>query len=170
MWAQVAAALLVLGLSAGAANLDVHYGSDGLSVRTGWMKPAPVAAVAPVAVSTSVTRGELLALEQQLRADMHAAQPASAAQPRVVGDRGAGAPGVMDDGKTRALIAESERRQKAELTQRLAQLATAVEAERQGDLAAIDGNLRVLRNGTLTVDSQQRQLANYVTQRVSLQK
>jgi hypothetical protein len=35
-WAQVAAALLFLGVSAGIANLDVRYDRNGLSVRTGW--------------------------------------------------------------------------------------------------------------------------------------
>src|SRR5436190_19675770 len=36
VWAQLAAAVLVLGVAAGIANLNVHYGSDGLTVRTGW--------------------------------------------------------------------------------------------------------------------------------------
>ena len=35
-WAQVAAALLFLGVSAGIANLDVRYDQNGLSVKTGW--------------------------------------------------------------------------------------------------------------------------------------
>src|SRR5438874_8567917 len=35
-WAQVAAAMLVLGISAAVANLNVHYGSDGVTIRTGW--------------------------------------------------------------------------------------------------------------------------------------
>src|ERR1700730_8144076 len=39
-WAQVAAALLFLGVSAGIANLDVRYDANGLSVRTGWVRPA----------------------------------------------------------------------------------------------------------------------------------
>src|SRR6476659_6850372 len=36
VWAQVAAAMLVLGLSASIANLDVRYGAGGLNVTTGW--------------------------------------------------------------------------------------------------------------------------------------
>src|SRR5207247_1912338 len=40
-WAQVAAAMLVLGATAGVANLNIHYDHDGFSVRTGWMQPAP---------------------------------------------------------------------------------------------------------------------------------
>ena len=38
-WAQAAAALLFLGVAAGAANLRVSYGRDGLTVTTGWRTP-----------------------------------------------------------------------------------------------------------------------------------
>ncbi len=41
-WAQVAAALLFLGVSAGIANLDVRYDHSGLIVRTGWSPRAGV--------------------------------------------------------------------------------------------------------------------------------
>src|SRR4051794_26644109 len=43
VWAQVAAAMLVLGVSAGIANLDVHYDQNGLSVGTGWSDRAGAA-------------------------------------------------------------------------------------------------------------------------------
>ena len=39
-WAQAVAALLVVGVSAGIANVQVRYGSDGVVVTTGWMSPA----------------------------------------------------------------------------------------------------------------------------------
>ena len=42
-WAQVAAALLFLGVSAAIANLDVRYDASGLNVRTGWMKAIYIA-------------------------------------------------------------------------------------------------------------------------------
>src|SRR5437899_12333169 len=45
-WAQVAAALLFLGVAAGIANLDVRYNTDGLTVRTGWSKSAAASSVA----------------------------------------------------------------------------------------------------------------------------
>src|SRR5262245_40981518 len=38
-WAQAAAAVLVLGVAAGAANLQVKVGTDGVTVNTGWLKP-----------------------------------------------------------------------------------------------------------------------------------
>src|SRR5262249_48127037 len=46
-WAQVAAALFVLGVSATMANLDVRYDKTGLTIRTGWSKPQPAAPAAP---------------------------------------------------------------------------------------------------------------------------
>ena len=44
VWAQVAAAVLVLGVAAGIARLDVRYGPDGVALRTGWQS-APAALV-----------------------------------------------------------------------------------------------------------------------------
>ena len=37
-WAQVAAAMLCLGVGAGLANLDVRYDHTGVTVRTGWAR------------------------------------------------------------------------------------------------------------------------------------
>jgi hypothetical protein len=91
-FALAAAATLVLGVSAGLANLEVRYGDDGLTVRTGWARgraaaPAStaadrrgavaggdlVAASAPAAATPDTRdaawRDELAALEQRLRAD-----------------------------------------------------------------------------------------------------
>src|SRR5258707_501474 len=40
VWAQAIAATVILGVAAGAANLDVSYSAaSGLSVRTGWRHP-----------------------------------------------------------------------------------------------------------------------------------
>src|SRR5690242_16854282 len=86
-WAQVAAALVFLGVSAGLANLNVRYDATGLTVRTGWMnidqarlKPAAVAsdpaASAPSGFSrtdTFASKSDLTALEQRLRDELRAA-------------------------------------------------------------------------------------------------
>ena len=37
LWAQVAAAMLCVGVAAGVANLEVRYEGGRLSVRTGWI-------------------------------------------------------------------------------------------------------------------------------------
>src|SRR5437667_5854567 len=47
-WAQVAAALLVLGVSAGIANVDVRHDNAGWTVRTGWAR-------SPATLSTTAT-------------------------------------------------------------------------------------------------------------------
>src|SRR6266545_3023211 len=103
-WAQVAAALLFLGVSAGLANLDIRYDQSGLSVTTGWNKPAsPKVATSQTreggpklvdvqpseggsakvgqglngglgAAADAPWRSDLAALERQLKAEFRAAQ------------------------------------------------------------------------------------------------
>src|SRR2546422_2277134 len=93
-WAQVAAALLFLGVSAGIANLDVRYDRDGLAIRTGWSKPAAQSAQRPAATEqigvasqsgggqgfSPASKADLEALERQLRTEVRslAATPAVA--------------------------------------------------------------------------------------------
>ena len=163
-WAQVAAALLVLGVSAGAANLHVRYDSGGLSVTTGWMTPQaqPTAAVTtePAGrLQNAATRDDLAALERQLRSEMRG-QPS--AQARTVSDA---------DVKrlVRPLLDESEKREQRELALRIAEMLRDVSAQHQADLVNIDRNLGFIRNNTLNVDQRQRDLQNYVL-RVSQQK
>ena len=42
-WGLAAAAVLVLAAAAAIANVEVRYGGDGLTVRTGWARTAPSA-------------------------------------------------------------------------------------------------------------------------------
>jgi len=165
-WAQVAAALLFLGVSAGIANLDVRYDGNGLSVRTGWMAPKAVPAPTTASVRPSPDaapwRADLTALESQLRSELRSQQPASAAQVRSVSDA---------DVKrlVSPLLTESEKRQQRELALRVAELLRDVAAQRQADLVSINQNLGLIRTNTMTVDQRQRDLQNYVL-RVSQQR
>ncbi len=55
VWAQAIAATLILGVAAGAANLEVSYSAaSGLSIRTGWRHPAAVNASPAPAVPAAV--------------------------------------------------------------------------------------------------------------------
>jgi hypothetical protein len=143
-WAQVAAALLFLGVSAGIANLDVKYDANGLSVRTGWMKP-PAAAVAPTPAATidaAPWRSDLASLERQLKSEMRAAQTAAsatAAQAQPV--RVSSSPDADIVRRVRALVEESEKRQQNELALRVAEVLRDVRAQRQADLMKIDRTL-----------------------------
>jgi len=154
VWAQVAAALLFLGVSAAIANLEVRYDANGLSVRTGWMSARPgqpAAAPVPVQVAPTGTasqligapwRTDLIALERQLKSEFHGAQAAAPA--------GAAAPHQAIDAETlrrvRVLIDESEKRQQRELALRLAEAIRDVNAQRQADLMKVDRVLGTVQN------------------------
>jgi anti-sigma factor RsiW len=152
-WAQVAAALLVLGASAGIANLDVRYDGNGLSMRTGWAPP-PRSAQPPATVSrpdAAPWRADLTALEQRLRGEIHTV-PASAPS------TGGAAPSDADVlRRVRALIDESERRQQRELALKVGEVERDFTAARQADLRKIDYNLNGVRTGFDVVYKQQQE-------------
>ena len=156
-WAQVAAALFVLGVSATIANLDVRYDRSGLTIRTGWSQPRP-AAQAPA--SAAPWRAELTALESELRSEMKASQAAAAAASAPV------AQAVMSDAdfrrRVRALLDESEKKQQNELALRLVQFQTDISAQRQADLRTINQNLGFIQRDTYGELLKQREGMNYL--------
>ena len=165
-WAQAAAAVLLLGVSAGIANLDIHYDAGGLRVRTGWFAPAP----APATVVDSRPnddrpwRAELTALEQRLRTDLRpAAAPTEAAA--------SNAARTLDPDtlrRVRMLVEESERRQQRELALRLGEAMREVSVQRQEDLVRIDRNIGAMQSNTGREMLRQRSdLLNYVTVRTA---
>jgi hypothetical protein len=169
VWAQVAAAMLCLGIGAGIgagiANLRLSYGSHGLSVaaaRGSDRGNAQAAAPAPPASSPAVTHAELTALEQQLRSEIASARPT--AQPARQSDQ-------LDSDdvlrRVRGLIRDSEQRQQRELALRVAEVARDVQAQRQADLVRIDRTLGVLQNNTGLAVRRQEQLLNSLAVRVS---
>ena len=140
-WAQVAAALLFLGVVGGGREPGRAFRRDGLSVRTGcavarggrgWIRrapqdtrssgAAPAAVAAPTGTASQASlstggdaqwRAELAALERRLTAQMHS--PQAAAAPRAAAD-------AELLRRVRALVDESEKRQQTELALRLAQV------------------------------------------------
>jgi hypothetical protein len=177
-WAQVAAAVFVLGTVAALANLDVHYGSDGLVVRTGLIPPASVDAVrpagparAPVAPDTSIQpasapeawRGELAALEQRLRSEMRGSD---AFGPAETGSSARPVAFTTDDSallrRVQTLLQESERRQQRELALRIADVLRDVNAQRQADLVRIDRSIGALERNTGVEVMRQGQMLNYL--------
>ena len=122
-WAQLAAALLVLGVSASIANLDVRYDrANGLSVRTGWAKPAPapsVAAAPAVEANPTPWRADLAAMQKQLRDEMRAQSATVAAAATVPA-------ATLSDGEFRrrvqVLLDESEQKQRTDFATKLVQL------------------------------------------------
>jgi hypothetical protein len=162
VWAQAAAALLLLGVSAGLANLDVHYDQRGLSVRTGWSKPA--AAAPGLSPATDAPwKTDLTALESQLKNEIRAAQASTTAatvppvRPVTVSASASDADVIR---RVRALVEDSEKRQQRELALRIAELLRDVNMQRQADLVKIDRTLGVVQNNVGIEVMKNRQQIN----------
>jgi len=166
VWAQTAAALLFLGVAAGLANLDVHYDHTGLSIRTGWFRPlmpppSESSAAAPAAVATAAApwRGDLTALERQLRAEFRAVAGPTPATPTA---RDAATDAQLLR-RVRALVEDSERKQQNELALRIAELAGEWETKRKIDLKNIDWNLQAIQKDTgFRMVAGQKQMREYI--------
>ncbi len=163
-WAQAAAALLVIGFAAGAANLHVSYTADGVSVQTGWM-PArggtDQVVVASPAAQPSTDRAPV--------ADS-VAQPREARPNQLV--EAARPPSPVSSNldllpRVRRLIDESERRQQRELALRVAEIVRELQAQRAADLVRIDRSLGVIQSSAAVEAMRQRQLVNSLAVRVS---
>ena len=171
-WAQVAAALLVLGVSAGIANLDVHYDHAGLTVRTGWAKSPAAPPATPVVQDVGLARNsaspagsapwraDLAALERQLRTEFHAVPPTT----RAASVTSVTSP--MSDAELRrrvgSILEASERRQERELALRVAEMLKDVNAQRQADLVKINSSLGFIQSNTYGEAMKQRELINYL--------
>jgi hypothetical protein len=166
VWAQVAAALFVFGVSAGIANLNVHYDHNGLTIRTGWssVPQPPQASDAREAAAAAATpwRADFEALEQRLRAE------APAATARIQDAAEVSDAQVLR--RVRALIQESERKQQNEMALRIAEVARDFDTRRGSDLANIDRSMRTLQSSTGIEVARYGQIVNYLANRVSLQK
>jgi hypothetical protein len=168
VWAQVAAAMLCLGMGtgigAGLADLRVSYGGQGLTITTGrGMARDAAASASDSAAALAAARADFTALEQQLRSEIAAnrslAERAAQAADQPAGDE------VMR--RVRTLVRDSEQRQQRELALRVAEVARDVQAQRQADLVRIDRTLGVLQNNTGMAVRRQEQLLNSLAVRVS---
>ena len=164
-WAQAAAAVLVLGVAAGAANVNVKYDDSGLTVRTGWMAPSSTSA--PAVRSNSATpaltsaanadpapwRPELASLEQQLRSELKPAGAQTAA-----GRERDNAADAAILRRVRALIEESEKKQMRELALRIAETTN----QRYADLRNIQLNFGSAASEMRSLALQQQEIARRV--------
>jgi hypothetical protein len=194
-WAQIAAAVLCLGVGAGLANLNVRYDHDGLSIQTGWLKQDRVAPNSTTGAAQDSTKGvaqnattgvaqdfsparanasapwraDLAALEQQLRTEWQSANTAPAGVTLARSTR----PSMSDAEllkRVRALVDESERRQNRELALRVGEMARDVHTQRQADLRKIDQSLEYVLSNTGLAVAKQQQTLNYLVSRTSSQK
>jgi hypothetical protein len=157
VWAQAVAAILVLAVAAGAANIQVRSGPDGFSVTTGWMQdPALSAPSEREAIGREVEgwKPALTALEAQLRNEIRSTRAGVSAAPVAV--RSTSDEAILR--RVQDLLADSEKRQQRELALRLTQFNQDTNIQRQADLVKIqklfgENNERI---------SQQGEVLNYM--------
>ena len=157
LWARAAAAVLAVGMAAGAANLNVRYDGNGLSVRTGWL-PAPAAAP-----DATPWRADLAALEARVQVSRPEAATIVPAADRA---RPSEADAEMLR-RVRAMIAQSEKKEENELALQIAGLTQGVQAQRIADLTAIETYMRSVSNSAGIELRQQRQAINSMALRVN---
>ena len=168
-WGLAAAAVLVLSVASAIANVEVKYGPDGLTVRTGALRASP-AQPAPVAINASAQptaaddprlRAELQAIALRIR-DLEAG--GNGARPVLTS---AHAPATQPPSAdvlraVRQLISESESRQEQELARRLSQVLRDVEGLRRVDLDRVQRALAEMQGVTDTTIIRQQQIENHL--------
>ena len=158
VWAQALAAVFVLAVSAGIANVQVRSGDDGFVVSTGWMATQASTSATPVPAQAAAATDEqwktaLIALEQQLRQEIRATKETGTVR--------AASRSEADDAtlaRVRALLEASETKQNRELAFRVTQLARDMDIQRRADLLRVEQAI-----GHTGVEmAKQRQQLNYV--------
>jgi hypothetical protein len=149
-----AAAMLVLGVSAAIANLEVRYDAQGLVIRTG-RSPVESARVAAAPAATVVTIQDLAELEARLRLTF--AEPDTQPALQTVGFSSAN-PQLTRD--MRRLIEETEQRVRQEMAVRLTDLYNEWNATRQADLLRVQ---QVVNGVQTRTDAEMAQTRDAVT-------
>ena len=157
-WAQAAAAVVIFatGVMLGALRGVTQPAGDAvLSSETGTSNRAVAARAATSANAAPVTRADLVALEQRLRSEI--------SQPHVTAQHVGASPTdqrILE--RVRAMIDESEQRQRRELELRSAEVVRDFDAQRNVDLARIERTLGQMDGTTGAEVAQQRQMLNYL--------
>ena len=162
--ALAAAAVILLAVAAAIANLEITYGSDGVTLRTGWSRPPAAQAAAPqpasvpaaaraAAPASAPWRAELSDLERRLRTEFRSAAPPASARAASLSPDGAKLLQQVQD-----LIEQSELRQRRELALRMAQVVRDFDTQRQTDLVRIQQGIGQIEGST----AADRQLLNYL--------
>jgi hypothetical protein len=160
-----AAAVLLLAVASAITQVEVTYGSNGLTVRTGWGRVPQV--IHEVRVerpepaqpsNASVDAAALAAMDRRL-AQLEASMR-STVRPASMNDAHAADSQIMR--RVGDLVAQSETRQQQELALRIAQLARDVDAQRVADLMRIQQGQGRIEAMTTAEAAAHRDLASYI--------
>lgn len=169
-FAFAAAAVIVLAAAAAIANVEIRYGGDGMTVRTGWARTdVPGAARPDVALVSSPARpaqpapadaDAFAALDLRLR-EIEAALRAPAQPPG--GVRLASGQGMTDAemlGRVRQIVSDAEARQETAVAQLLLQVVRDFDQQRRADIALIQQGLGQYQGLTNAEIAQNREMVN----------
>jgi anti-sigma factor RsiW len=148
-WAQAAAAAVIFATGVTLGALRATTGTTDAQASN------PQPSNVKVTAASTVTPGDLSALEQRLRTEMSQMRSTNGPAPVSAGDAQ-----VLE--RVRALIQDSEQRQQRELALRTAEIVRDFDAQRQGDLARIERAMGQMDGTTGVEVAQQRQMLNYL--------
>jgi hypothetical protein len=165
VWMQAVAATMVF-----AAGMAIGTSSRGGVPTTSGANLTPPASGAVAGVS----RNELEALEQRLRAELARLSPARASSPTVSEQTvSAKTASRIDDEafmkRVRSMLTESEERQRGELALRTAQVLRDMEIQRKVDMATVQQDIDKIQGITGAELKRQGELQNMLINRVGLQ-
>lgn len=133
VWAQAAAAILVVAAGLSIANLQIKSGPEGFQVTTGWMPAAQSVQSQPFDAAAVERRVDLALISlDQVRNEIRTSRDAGAAR--------AAAPGVVDEATIRRvqqLIAEAEQRHERQLAARFVDFTRDMTMQRRADMMNI---------------------------------
>ena len=143
-FAFAAAAVIVLAVAAAIANVDVQYGPEGLSVRTGWARGTQPAALAdatqPAANLRPVAGTEFAELIRRLdHIERTLAQNPSSAAVQSASTTTFSEAAILR--QVREIVREAETRQQNATNRLLLQVATDFDAQRRMDIQNIQRGL-----------------------------
>jgi Putative zinc-finger len=165
-WGLAAAAVLVLSVATAIANVEVKYGPDGLTVRTGASRALSASNAAPAAVQTvaaAAAPGEEVRRElQAISRRIGELEAASRTQPTLASVHATTQPLPPDVLRTtRQLISDSESRQQRELALRISQVLRDVEGARRVDYDRTQRALQEVQGVADTTILRQNEMANH---------
>ena len=160
VWMQAVAASMVF-----AAGMAIGAGRGSGPVPQSGAATAGIGTVQPVAVKTDgVSRGELADLERRLRSEFARLSPSPAAPVQTTARSDDEA--LMK--RVRALVNESEEKQRSELALRTAQVLRDIEIQRKVDIATLQQNIGQIQGATGAELRRQNELYNQLINRAGL--
>ena len=164
-FAYAAAAVVVIAAGSAFANLEVRYGSDGFTVRTGWSRSLPetasgqAAGIGAAQPGTVPTTGDFAVLDKRLREIESALNAAAAPAPLQ-----ASAETRLSDAemlrRVRQIVAEAEARQDTAVAERLVAVMRDLDVRRRTDMALIQQGLAQYQTLTNADIAQNRDMVN----------